>query len=127
MKNKLLIASFALSGLVSAQCNMKCSYDRLPDGTITHIEGCNENITEMFELHSNDDEYIHPNYIKIFNKVKTNECKLKSCLIVIANGDTICWNHSKKAEILIEKQIKEKGSFNHYQYDRPDGSPYSKK
>tara|TARA_R100000152_G_C6748001_1_gene171578 strand:+ start:787 stop:1149 length:363 start_codon:yes stop_codon:yes gene_type:complete len=120
MKNKLLIASFALSGLVSAQCNMKCSYDRLPDGTITHIEGCNENITEMFESSAT-------NYEDIFNRNKTKNCRIKSCLILIANGDTICWNHSKKAKTLIKKQIKEKGSFNHYQYDRPDGSPYSKK
>ena len=48
-------------------------------------------------------------------------------LIIITNNDTICWNHDKKAKKLAYEQIKEKGSFNHYQYDRPDGSPYSKR
>ena len=114
---KLLIASFALSGLVNAQCNKKCSYDKLPDGTITHIEGCNENITEMFESSAT-------NYEDIFNRNSTKNCKIKSCLILIANGDTMCWKHSKKARKIIKEQIEEDGYFNHYQYERPIGSPY---
>jgi len=92
MIKKLLITSVALSGLVDAQCNKKCSYDRLPNGTITHVEGCNENITEMFESSAT-------NYEDIFNKTKTKKCKIKKCLILIANGDTICWNHPRTDEL----------------------------
>ena len=39
---KLLIASFALSGLVNAQCNMKCGYNQDENGNTVHIEKCNE-------------------------------------------------------------------------------------
>ena len=65
-------------------------------------------------------------YKDVFNKYKTKDCRIKSCLILIADNDTICWNHSEKAEINRLKQLREKGSFNHYQYDRPVGSPYTK-
>ena len=67
------------------------------------------------------------NYEDVFHRNKTKYCKsVKQCLILIAKGDTICWNHSKKAKKLVCEQIKEKGSFNHYQYERPYGSPYAK-
>ena len=66
-------------------------------------------------------------YDQVFNRNKTKYCKnVKQCLILIAKGDTICWNHSKKAKKLAYEQIKEKGSFSHYQYERPYGSPYTK-
>ena len=118
MKKELLIASFALSGLVSAQCNMKCSYDAPPDGTITHIEGFNENITEVFESSAN-------NYKDIFNRVKTKHCSLRHCLILIANNDTICWNHSKKTRRKIKKQLKKNNNwFDQYLLERPEGSPF---
>lgn len=42
MRNKLVIASLALSGLVSAQCDYKCSYNKDKNGNITHINKCNE-------------------------------------------------------------------------------------
>tara|TARA_R100000234_G_scaffold110960_1_gene83652 strand:- start:1461 stop:1727 length:267 start_codon:yes stop_codon:yes gene_type:complete len=42
MKNKLIIASFALSGLVSAQCNYKCGYNQDENGNTVHLEQCNE-------------------------------------------------------------------------------------
>ena len=118
MKKELLIASFALSGLVSAQCNMKCSYDAHPDGTITHIEGCNENITEVFESSTN-------NYKDIFNRVKTKHCSLRHCLILIANNDTICWNHSKKTRRKIKKQLKKNNNwFDQNLLESPEGSPF---
>ena len=111
MRNKLIIASFALSGLVSAQCNYKCGYNQDENGNTVHFKQCNEY-----------NEYEH-----VFNRNKTKYCKnIKQCLIIIANNDTICWNHSKKAKKLAYEQIKEKGSFNHYQYERPNGSPYAK-
>jgi len=42
MVKKLLIASIAFSGMVSAQCNKKCSYNKDEKGIITHITTCNE-------------------------------------------------------------------------------------
>ena len=45
-------------------------------------------------------------------------------MILIANGDTMCWNHSKKAREIIKERIEEDGYFNHYEYERPIGSPY---
>ena len=42
MKNKLIIASFALSGLVSAQCNYKCCYNQDENGNTVHLKQCNE-------------------------------------------------------------------------------------
>jgi hypothetical protein len=42
MKNKLIIASVALSGLVSAQCNYKCGYNQDENGNTVHLEQCNE-------------------------------------------------------------------------------------
>ena len=118
MKKELIIASFALSGLVNAQCDKKCSYDALPDGTITHVEGCSENITEIFEPSGN-------NYKDIFNRVKTKHCSLRHCLIIISDKDTICWNHSKKTKRIIKRQLRKNSNwFSHYQFDRPEGSPF---
>ena len=113
MKNKLIIASFALSGLVSAQCNYKCGYNQDENGNTVHLKQCNE--------YKNDETYE-----RVFNENKTKECEINNCLILIVNNDTICWNHSKKAKQIIKKEIKEKGYFNHYQYERPSGSPYAK-
>ena len=113
MRNKLIIASFALSGLVSAQCNMKCGYNQDENGNTVHIKRCNE---------YNSDEI----YDQVFNRNRTKNCKINSCLILIVNKDTICWNHSKEAREIIKKEMKEKGCFNHYQYKRPSGSPYAK-
>ena len=64
-------------------------------------------------------------YSHIFDRNKTKECKINSCLILIVNKDTICWNHSEKAREIIKKEVKERGCFNHYQYERPEGSPYT--
>ena len=71
---------------------------------------------------SNSDEI----YDQVFNRNKTEYCKsVKQCLILIAKCDTICWNHSEKAREIIKKEVEEKGYFNHYQYERPKGSPYT--
>ena len=65
-------------------------------------------------------------YDQIFNRNKTKYCKsVKQCLILIAKGDTICWNHSKKTKREIKKQLrKNKNWFSHYQFERPEGSPF---
>jgi hypothetical protein len=42
MKNKFLIISLAISGIVSAQCNKKCGYNKDEKGIVTHITTCNE-------------------------------------------------------------------------------------
>tara|TARA_R110002020_G_scaffold209016_1_gene414886 strand:- start:537 stop:782 length:246 start_codon:yes stop_codon:yes gene_type:complete len=42
MRNKLIIASFMLSGIVNAQCDKKCGYNKDKKGIITHIKTCNE-------------------------------------------------------------------------------------
>ena len=42
MVKKLLIASIAFSGIVGAQCNKKCSYNKDEKGIITHVTSCNE-------------------------------------------------------------------------------------
>ena len=42
----------------------------------------------------------------IFNRVKTKHCSLRHCLILIANNDTICWNHSKKTKRIIKRQLR---------------------
>ena len=65
---KLLIASFALSGLVNAQCNMKCGYNQDENGNTIHIEKCNEfnnsitidkkTLKEMYVFLSTSIEYI---------------------------------------------------------------------
>ena len=76
MRNKLIIASFALSGLVSAQCNMKCGYNQDENGNTVHIKKCNEfnnNITinkktlkEMYVFLSTSIEWIEEEHM---NKV----------------------------------------------------------
>ena len=110
---KLLIASFALSGLVNAQCNMKCGYNQDENGNTVHIKKCNE--YKSGEV-----------YDQVFNRSKTKHCKINSCLILIVDEDTICWNHSTEAREIIKERIKEDGYFNHYEYERPIGSPYAK-
>ena len=49
---KLLIASFALSGLVNAQCNMKCGYNQDENGNTVHIKKCN-NYKDSVTVHKN--------------------------------------------------------------------------
>ena len=44
MKNKLLIASFALSGLVNAQCNYKCGYNQDENGNTVYNDPDNGNV-----------------------------------------------------------------------------------
>ena len=110
MKKKLLIASVALSGLVGAQCTSKCGYNQDADGNTVHIKACNE--------------FMYQEYVNIFDRAKTDNCKLPSCLIIINNGDTLCWNHDDRAEVLRQEQLEEDNSFSHYQYERPDGTPY---
>jgi hypothetical protein len=47
---KLLIASFALSGLVNAQCNMKCGYNQDENGNTVHIKKCNEFVSDSITI-----------------------------------------------------------------------------
>ena len=101
MKKKLLIASFALSGLVSAQCNMKCSYNQDENGNTIHIEKCNEypdgGLLVKMER-TQEYEFIHPKYVNLFNKVKTDSCCISKCLLVIreTEKDTTCMQHTPK-------------------------------
>ena len=50
MKNKLIIASFALSGLVNAQCNYKCGYNQDENGNTVHLEQCNEFVSDSITI-----------------------------------------------------------------------------
>ena len=52
MKKKLLIASFALSGLVNAQCDYKCSYNQDENGNTIHLKQCGEYIDSV-KVHKN--------------------------------------------------------------------------
>ena len=42
MVKKLLIAGVTISGLMSAQCNYKCSYNQDENGNTVHLKQCNE-------------------------------------------------------------------------------------
>ena len=118
MKKKLLIMSFALSVLVSAQCNQKCGYNQDENGNTIHIKTCNVEIG--FQQWNN--------YKKIFERNKTRRChNVRYCLLVINENDTICWNHDRRVKKIIKKQLNNNGKINHYQFKRPIGSPYRRK
>ena len=83
MKNKLLIASLAISGLMSAQCSVNCDYDK-----------------SKYKNKMHEYEEVHPRYISIFNRVKTDKCCMTHCILTIREfvyyeNDTVCLKHDK--------------------------------
>ena len=81
MKNKLLILGITISGLMDAQCSINCDYDKSKYKYTTHAY-----------------EAIHPRYISIFNRVKTNKCCITHCILTIRESmfekDTVCLKHT---------------------------------
>ena len=83
MKNKLLIASFAISGLMGAQCSINCDYDK-----------------SKYKNKMHEYEAVHPRYVGIFNRVKTDKCCMTHCILTIREfvyyeNDTVCLKHDK--------------------------------
>jgi len=80
MKNKLLIASLAISGLMSAQCSVNCDYDK-----------------SKYKNKMHEYEAVHPRYVGIFNRVKTDKCCMTHCILTIREfeKDTTCLKHGK--------------------------------
>ena len=112
MRKKLLIASVALSGLVSAQCtsrydyddglvkdsikcNYKCGYNEDKNGNTIHLSQCG--LLVKMER-TQEYEYIHPDYVKLYNRVKTEQCDISKCLLVIREEekDTVCMEHTSQ-------------------------------
>ena len=54
MRNKLLIASVALSGLVSAQCNYKCGYNQDENGNTVNEEGWRNRVESIEKIYERE-------------------------------------------------------------------------
>tara|TARA_R100001015_G_C4472283_1_gene55554 strand:+ start:228 stop:497 length:270 start_codon:yes stop_codon:yes gene_type:complete len=80
MKNKLLIASLAISGLMGAQCSVNCDYDK-----------------SKYKNKMHEYEAVHPEYVGIFNRAKTDKCCMTHCILIIREfeKDTVCLKHGK--------------------------------
>jgi len=79
MKNKLLTAGFVISGLMGAQCSINCDYDK-----------------SKYKNKMHEYEAVHPRYVGIFNRVKTDKCCMTHCILIIREfeKDTVCLKHT---------------------------------
>ena len=88
MKNKFLIISLAMSGLVAGQqawknnnfiCNYKCGYNQNEHGNTIHDPKCNVNLQ----------------YRMTYYLTKKDTCAAVSCDSLIKHKDYLCKHHTK--------------------------------
>ena len=119
MKKKFLILGIAMSGLTMAQCDMKCDNFKKCNSNTINIEKCSDYPDGGLLIRmdrTQEYEFIHPKYVSLFKRVKTDKCCMSDCLLIIreAELDTVCMQHTPNIDHL--EAIPE---LPHYYYNSP--------